>query len=231
MRLVFEKIETSKAPRPIVPAYSQAFIAGAILSLSGNVGISLDNKIVEGGITKEANQAIDNIEAIMSKAHERLKELGIDGNSKVRTLTNVYFIKNDDLGDLKDVCKSRLPQRISYEKVDGLPLKALTEIRVEESFLDFLKPEYYQPTGIQIDNGNGSRAIKEIENKLKSNGFGLHRVFYSEAHLRDMRTYTDFNNAYFSRFPHAPSRAVFQLSDIPANLEMFCKAYLGRIVV
>ncbi len=61
-------INTSKAPKAIGP-YSQAVEANGMLFISGQVPINPETgKIVEGGITKQTEQVMQNIKAILTKA-------------------------------------------------------------------------------------------------------------------------------------------------------------------
>ncbi len=61
-------ISTSKAPKAIGP-YSQAVEANGMLFISGQVPINPETgKIVEGGITEQTEQVMQNIKAILTKA-------------------------------------------------------------------------------------------------------------------------------------------------------------------
>ncbi len=61
-------ISTSKAPMAIGP-YSQAVEANGMLFISGQVPINPETgKIVEGGITEQTEQVMQNIKAILTKA-------------------------------------------------------------------------------------------------------------------------------------------------------------------
>ncbi len=71
-------IYTSLAPNPVGP-YSQAILADDTLYCSGQIGIDPEiNAIVEGGIEKETNQVIKNIENV-------LKEAGFSFNDVIKT--------------------------------------------------------------------------------------------------------------------------------------------------
>ena len=62
-------IQTEKAPAPIGP-YSQAVKANGFLFISGQVAIDpATNEVVTGGPTKEAQQVMKNIEAILKEAN------------------------------------------------------------------------------------------------------------------------------------------------------------------
>jgi len=62
-------IQTEKAPVPIGP-YSQAVKANGFLFISGQVAIDpATNEVVTGGLVKEAQQVMKNIEAILKEAN------------------------------------------------------------------------------------------------------------------------------------------------------------------
>jgi len=62
-------IQTEKAPAPIGP-YSQAVKANGFLFISGQVAIDpATNEVVTGGLMKEAQQVMKNIEAILKEAN------------------------------------------------------------------------------------------------------------------------------------------------------------------
>ena len=62
-------IQTEKAPAPIGP-YSQAVKANGFLFISGQVAIDpATNEVVTGGLVKEAQQVMKNIDAILKEAN------------------------------------------------------------------------------------------------------------------------------------------------------------------
>src|SRR6476469_4174282 len=62
-------IRTEQAPAPIGP-YSQAVKANGFLFISGQVAIDpATNEVVTGGLVKEAQQVMKNIEAILKEAN------------------------------------------------------------------------------------------------------------------------------------------------------------------
>ena len=62
-------IQTEQAPAPIGP-YSQAVKANGFLFISGQVAIDpATNEVVTGGLVKEAQQVMKNIEAILKEAN------------------------------------------------------------------------------------------------------------------------------------------------------------------
>jgi 2-iminobutanoate/2-iminopropanoate deaminase len=61
-------INTENAPKPVGP-YSQAVKAGGMLFVSGQAGINPETGAkVSGGIKKETDQTLKNIEAIITEA-------------------------------------------------------------------------------------------------------------------------------------------------------------------
>ena len=64
-----QTIQTEKAPAPIGP-YSQAVKANGFLFISGQVAIDpATNEVVTGGLVKEAQQVMKNIDAILKEAN------------------------------------------------------------------------------------------------------------------------------------------------------------------
>jgi 2-iminobutanoate/2-iminopropanoate deaminase len=62
-------IITESAPAAIGP-YSQAVCSGNLVFVSGQLGIDpKTGQLVEGGIKKQTQQALENIKAILSQAH------------------------------------------------------------------------------------------------------------------------------------------------------------------
>ena len=62
-------IQTEQAPAPIGP-YSQAVKTNGFLFISGQVAIDpATNEVVTGGLVKEAQQVMKNIEAILKEAN------------------------------------------------------------------------------------------------------------------------------------------------------------------
>ena len=59
-------IDTAAAPRPIGP-YSQAIDTGGLVFCAGQIGLDpTTGKVVEGGVTGEAEQAIRNLTAVLA---------------------------------------------------------------------------------------------------------------------------------------------------------------------
>ena len=68
-------IQTAQAPAAIGP-YSQAVEANGLLFISGQVAIDpATGKVVEGGITEQTEQVMQNIEAILQEAGYRFSDV------------------------------------------------------------------------------------------------------------------------------------------------------------
>ncbi len=68
-------ILTDTAPAAIGP-YSQALLAGNTLYLSGQLGIDpATGKLVEGGTAVQAQQALENVMAILMKANMSMRDV------------------------------------------------------------------------------------------------------------------------------------------------------------
>lgn len=68
-------IQTDTAPAAIGP-YSQALLAGNTLYLSGQLGIDpATGKLVEGGTAVQAQQALENVMAILMKANMSMRDV------------------------------------------------------------------------------------------------------------------------------------------------------------
>jgi 2-iminobutanoate/2-iminopropanoate deaminase len=68
-------IQTKNAPAAIGP-YSQAAQVGNSLYISGQLGIDpATGQIDKGGIVAETNQALENVEAILTEAHFTLTDV------------------------------------------------------------------------------------------------------------------------------------------------------------
>jgi 2-iminobutanoate/2-iminopropanoate deaminase len=78
-----KKIETNQAPAAIGP-YSQAIEAGPFVFTSGQIPLTADGKLVEGGIEEQTHQVIKNVQAILEAA-------GLSLNHVVKT---TLFIKD-----------------------------------------------------------------------------------------------------------------------------------------
>jgi 2-iminobutanoate/2-iminopropanoate deaminase len=115
-------ISTTAAPAAIGP-YSQAVEANGTLYISGQVPIDpATGKLVEGGITEQATQALKNIKAILIAAGYTLNDVVkstclLSDMSDFKAMNEVYA----------QFYTSEQPARAAFA-VKGLPLGALIEI-------------------------------------------------------------------------------------------------------
>ncbi len=115
-------ISTSKAPGAIGP-YSQAVEANGTLYISGQVPIDpATGKIVDGGITEQTRQVLENVKAILEAAGYTLGNVVkstclLSDMSDFKAMNEVYarYYTSDQ------------PARAAFA-VKGLPLGALIEI-------------------------------------------------------------------------------------------------------
>ena len=115
-------ISTTAAPGAIGP-YSQAVEANGTLYISGQVPIDpVTGTVVDGGITEQTTQVLNNIKAILTAAGYTLDDVVkstclLSDMSDFKAMNEVYakFYKSDQ------------PARAAYA-VKGLPLGALIEI-------------------------------------------------------------------------------------------------------
>ena len=114
-------ISTSEAPAAIGP-YSQAISNGGFLFVSGQIPLTAEGVLVEGGIEEQARQVLRNLEAILVAG----------GSSLGSVLKTTVFIK--DMNDFPkvneiyaEVFGEHKPARATVE-VSRLPKDVLIEI-------------------------------------------------------------------------------------------------------
>ncbi len=115
-------ISTATAPAAIGP-YSQATTAGNLVFLSGQLGLNpATGAFVEGGVTEQTRQALENVSAILAVA----------GLSFANVVKTTVFLS--DMGDFADMnaeyakhFAEPFPAR-SAVAVKTLPKNALVEI-------------------------------------------------------------------------------------------------------
>jgi 2-iminobutanoate/2-iminopropanoate deaminase len=115
-------IKTSKAPAAIGP-YSQAVETNGTLYISGQVPLNPETgRIVEGGITVQAQQIFKNIEAILAEAGYTFKDV-------VKSTCLLSDIKDfKAMNEVYEHVYSDNPPARSTYAVRDLPLGALLEI-------------------------------------------------------------------------------------------------------
>jgi len=68
-------VETDRAPKPIGP-YSQAIDTGGLVFCAGQIGLDpATGKLVDGGVTAEAERAIANLTAVLDAVGLRLTDV------------------------------------------------------------------------------------------------------------------------------------------------------------
>lgn len=115
-------IKTSDAPAAVGP-YSQGMVVGNLVFVSGQLGLDpATGKLVEGGVTKQAAQALKNIEAILRRANCAMENV---------VKTTILLASMDDFKEVNAVYADHFgahrPARATFA-VQGLPLGGLVEI-------------------------------------------------------------------------------------------------------
>jgi 2-iminobutanoate/2-iminopropanoate deaminase len=118
------QLTTEKAPAAIGP-YSQAIISGGFLFSAGQIPLDpVNGNIVDGDITRQAEQVMDNLEAVLASA-------GLTWADVVKT--TVYLHDMADFPKVNELYASRLgsarPAR-STVQVAALPRGAMIEMDV-----------------------------------------------------------------------------------------------------
>ena len=116
-----KRILTDSAPKAIGP-YSQAIVSGGFVFCSGQIAIDPEtNTFKPGSIAEETSRAIENLKAILEKAHTTLEKT-------VRV--GVYLSSMDDFTEMNSVYETYFtnkPARTTIE-VSALPKGARIEI-------------------------------------------------------------------------------------------------------
>ncbi len=116
-------IRTEAAPAPFQGApYNQAIRVGELVFVAGQLGLKLGDKAVEGDITVQTEQVLQNLAAILEEAGSSLDKL---------VKTSVFLQSLDDFAAMNEVYArhvgDRPPARSTFE-VAKLPSGALVEI-------------------------------------------------------------------------------------------------------
>jgi len=119
-----EVILTKDAPAPIGP-YSQAVRAGAMLYVSGQLGIDpATGELAPGGVGPQTQQAMKNVEAILSGAGYSFADV---------VQVQVFLEDMDDYATMNGIYRGYFPERAPARaavEVAGLPRDAKVEILV-----------------------------------------------------------------------------------------------------
>lgn len=116
-------IHTTKAPEAIGP-YSQGIVCGHLFYSSGQIPLTPEGKLVEGGVREQTHQVFSNLKAVLEEA----------GASLETVVKTTVFIQNmDDFAEINEVYgtyfNEHRPARSCVE-VAKLPKGALIEIEV-----------------------------------------------------------------------------------------------------
>jgi 2-iminobutanoate/2-iminopropanoate deaminase len=116
-------IEPANSPKPVGP-YSHAVRVGDLLFCSGQIPLTKDGKLVEGGISEQTRQVLENVKAILQD-----QSLAFDNVIKATVFMT-------DLGEFADMnkiygeyFKTNFPAR-STVQVAALPRGARVEIEI-----------------------------------------------------------------------------------------------------
>ena len=120
-RMMRTIISTDKAPAAIGP-YSQAVRVGNFIFTSGQIPLTPDGQLVEGDITVQTQQVMENLQALVKAA----------GSSMDRVVKCTCFLANmDDFAEFNEVYGryfgDRAPARSAVE-VSRLPRNVLVEV-------------------------------------------------------------------------------------------------------
>jgi 2-iminobutanoate/2-iminopropanoate deaminase len=116
-------IRTEAAPAPFQGApYNQAIVAGGLVFVAGQLGLAPGDTAVEGDITRQTEQALSNVAAILEAAGSSMDNL---------VKTSVFLIDLADFQAMNEVYAGRVgdrpPARSTFQ-VANLPSGALVEI-------------------------------------------------------------------------------------------------------
>jgi 2-iminobutanoate/2-iminopropanoate deaminase len=116
-------VRTERAPAPFQGApYNQAIVAGDFVFVAGQLGLTPDGQLVEGGIAEQTEQVMQNLTAILEEAGSGIQRL---------VKTTVFLTDLGTFAGMNEVYArhvgDRPPARSTIE-IAGLPSGALVEI-------------------------------------------------------------------------------------------------------
>lgn len=117
------RISTPKAPRPAAP-YSQAIKCNGFIFVSGQIPLTIENKLVEGSISEKSEQIIQNVKNILESSNSDLKHIV----KSTVFLSNMKYLKDFNAVYSK-YFQADLPAR-TCAAVSSLPLNAEIEMEV-----------------------------------------------------------------------------------------------------
>lgn len=116
-----QKVHTDFAPKAIGP-YSQAIIANGILFTSGQIPLTAEGTLVEGGIEEQTKQVFANLKAILEEA----------GSDLTKVIKTTVFLKDlsmfVEFNDIYETFFNEHKPARSCVEVARLPKDVLVEI-------------------------------------------------------------------------------------------------------
>lgn len=88
-----KQVQTPAAPQAIGP-YSQAILAGNVVYTSGQIPLTPEGKLIEGGIVAQTHQVMKNLQAVLQAA-------GTDLNKVVKT--TIFLADMEDFQQVNEV--------------------------------------------------------------------------------------------------------------------------------
>jgi len=113
-------VKSENAPEAIGP-YSQAVIAGGMLYSSGQIALTPDGELVDGGIEEQTDRVLKNLTAVLQSAGATLSDVvkttiyldDMDDFAKVNEIYAEYF--GDHRPARSTVAVDRLPKDVKIE--------------------------------------------------------------------------------------------------------------------
>ena len=116
-------VRTERAPAPFQGApYNQAIVAGDLVFVAGQLGLTADGRMIEGGIGEQTEQVMRNLGAILGEAGSGLDRL---------VKTTVFLTDLGNFAGMNEVYAryvGETPPARSTVEISALPSGALVEI-------------------------------------------------------------------------------------------------------
>jgi 2-iminobutanoate/2-iminopropanoate deaminase len=116
-------VRTERAPAPFQGApYNQAIVSGGLVFVAGQLGLTPDGEMVEGGIGEQTEQVMRNLGAILEEAGSGLDRL---------VKTTVFLTDLGNFAGMNEVYARHVggtPPARSTVEISALPSGALVEI-------------------------------------------------------------------------------------------------------
>jgi 2-iminobutanoate/2-iminopropanoate deaminase len=130
MKHVPQIVSTEKAPAAIGP-YSQAIKLGNLLFTSGQIPLTADGQLVEGGIEEQTHQVFRNLEAVLAEAGATFSDVAkatvfIKDMNQFAALNTIYATYFGDHKPARSTVEvARLPRDVLVE------IELIVSIKVE----------------------------------------------------------------------------------------------------